>query len=69
MLFLHNLFLFLETGYHCAITAVSFLYRPIHTHTFTLRTRVGGVFMAGRSSKGCQKLHWEILFAHHLGDC
>ena len=29
---------------------------------------VGG-FMAGRSSKGCQKLHWEILCAEHLGDC
>jgi len=28
-----------------------------------------GFFMAGRSSKGCQKLHWEILCVHHLGDC
>ena len=25
--------------------------------------------MVGRSSKGCQKLHWELLCAHHLGDC
>ena len=30
---------------------------------------VGRGVIAGRSSKGCQKLHWEILCVHHLGDC
>jgi len=25
--------------------------------------------MAGHSSKRCQKLHWELLCVHHVGDC